>query len=88
MSSWIILSVKVERQEAEQVLDFFNRILHHIHNIISSPGPTSCYGIDILHGPKRSKKGNRYFVERYHQIMTHARKAVIAVNALGESSSE
>ena len=31
---------------------------------------------------------NRYFVERYRQITTHDRKAVIAVNALVESSSE
>jgi hypothetical protein len=29
-----------------------------------------------------------YFVERYRQITTHARKAMIAVNALDESSSE
>ena len=85
---WIILSMKLERPEAEQVyLDLFNRILYHILHIIPGSGPTPCYGIDIPHGPKRSKKGNRYFVERYRQITTHARKAVTAVNALEPSSS-
>ena len=67
--------------------DLFNRIFHHIIHIIPGSGTTSCYDIDISHGPKRSKKGNRYFIERYRQITTHTRKAVIAVNALDESSS-
>ena len=32
-------------------------------------------------------KENRYFVQRCRQITTHARKSVIAANALDESSS-
>ena len=55
--------------------------------MIPSSGPTSCYGIDISHGPKRSKKGNGYFVEKWRQITAHSRKVVIAVDALDESSS-
>ena len=56
-------------------------------DIIPGSGPTSCYGIDISHGPERSKKGN-IVVERWRQITTHARKAVTAVDALGKSASE
>ena len=51
---------------------------------IPSSSPNSCYGIEISPAPKRS---NRYFVERCRQIITHVRKAVIAVNTLDESSS-
>jgi hypothetical protein len=87
--SWIILSVKLERQEAEQkYLYMIYRILYHILHIIPGSGPISCHDIDTLHGPEWSKKGNGYFVERCRQIATHARKAAIAVNALGGSSSE
>ena len=50
-----------------------------------SSGPTSCYGIDFSHGSKWSKKGIGFFVERCRP-MTHARKTVIAVDALNESS--
>ena len=78
---------KKDRKQSKY-LDLFNRILQHILHIIPSFRPTSCYGIDISYGPKRSKRGNSYFEERCCQITTHARKAVIAVNALGESASE
>ena len=60
----------------------------NISFISPGSGPASCYGIDISHGPKWSKKGNEYFVKRYRQKTTHARKFVIAINALDESSSE
>ena len=58
--------------------------------MISRSGSVSCYGIDISHGPKRSKKGNKYSVERYRALRstTHVRKALIAGNASDESSSE
>ena len=82
-----ILSVKLERLKQSKYLDLFNRILQHIIHIVPGSRPTSCYGIDISHGPKRSKKRDRYVVEIYFKA-THARKVLIAINALDESSSE